>query len=148
MSNLTELSRPRPMFAGLGASFACIVLLAVLSWLPAAEMVRTGIGGHLEHATAYVLTAIIMGLASRGAPRLFVQSLLLVTLAAILEVGQLVVPGRTMALLDFAASSTGAAVGGLLMWTVRVCILSHLGLDRESDGDRPDPTCERRASTD
>jgi len=118
------------------AFFASIVLLVVLSWLPGSEMVRTGAGGHLEHATAYFLTAIIMGLANREAPPLFVQSLLLVVLAAILEVGQLFVPGRTAAFLDFAASSTGAAIGGLVIWSVRSRMLSYLGLDLISDGNR------------
>ena len=118
------------------AFFGCIVLLLVLSWLPGSEMVRTGSGGRVEHATAYFLTAIIMGLTNRETPRLLVQSLLLVVLAAILEVGQLFVPGRTAAFLDFAASSTGAAIGGLVIWSVRSRMLSYLGLDLISDGNR------------
>ena len=118
------------------AFFACIVLLVVLSWLPGSAMVRTGAGGRLEHATAYFLTAIIMGLAYRATPRLLVQVLLIVALAAILEVGQLYVPDRTSALLDFAASSAGATLGGCLMWSVRARMLSYLGIDRISDGHR------------
>lgn len=118
------------------AFFGCIVLLLILSWLPGSEMVRTGSGGRVEHATAYFLTAIIMGLTNREAPRLLVRFLLLVVLAAILEVGQLFVLGRTAAFLDFAASSTGAAIGGLLIWSVRPRMLSYLGLDFISDGNR------------
>ena len=118
------------------AFFGCIVLLVVLSWLPGSEMARTGAGGRLEHATAYFLTAIIMGLAYRGGPRLLAQCLLLVALAAILEAGQLFAPGRTAAFLDFAASSTGVAIGGLLIWSVRPRMLSYLGLDFISDGNR------------
>jgi hypothetical protein len=37
-------------------------LLAVLSLLPAEEMVRTRLGGHIEHAIAYVGTALLLGL--------------------------------------------------------------------------------------
>jgi VanZ family protein len=98
-------------------------------------MVRTGVGGRTEHAIAYFGTAIIMALAYRERPRLLVQFLLLVVLAGILEVGQLYVPGRTAAFLDFAASSTGAALGALLMWVVRPSLLSFTALDR--------PTTER-----
>jgi VanZ family protein len=117
------------------AFFACIALLVALSWLPGSAMVRTGISGRIEHAVAYFGTAFIMGLAYRDAPRLLVQFALLVALAAILEVGQLYVPGRTSAFLDFAASSTGVAAGGLLMRAARPGILSYLGFDRRA----PDP---------
>lgn len=110
------------------AFFACIALLVVLSWLPASEMVRTGISGRMEHGVAYFGTTVIMGLAYREAPRLLVQFALLVALAAILELGQLQVPGRHSAFLDFASSSTGVALGGLLMWRARARILGWLGL--------------------
>lgn len=110
------------------AFFACIVLLVVLSWLPGNEMVRTGESGRFEHVVAYFGTAIIMALAYRASPRLLAQSLLLVALGAILEVGQLFVPGRNSAFLDFAASSTGAALGGLFMWALRPRLLGYVGL--------------------
>ena len=118
---------PREYFAkhvsfALRAAFAaCIVLLVALSWLPAPMMTRTDIGGFAEHFTAYLGTAIIMGLAYRERPRLFVQFVLLVALAAILEVGQLYSPGRHSSVLDFAASTSGVAFGGLLMWSGRLC---------------------------
>jgi VanZ family protein len=82
-------------------------------------MVRTGVGGQVEHAVAYFGTAVIMALAYREGPRFRVQTLLLVVLAGILEVGQLYVPGRSSAFLNFAASSAGVIIGGLLMWLVR-----------------------------
>jgi VanZ family protein len=117
------------------AFFACIALLVVLSWLPGSEMIRTGIGGRIEHGVAYFGTAFIMGLSYREAPRLVLQVALLVALAAILEVGQLYVPGRHSSVLDFAASSTGVALAGLLMAAARPRLLSGLGLDRAT----PDP---------
>jgi VanZ family protein len=110
------------------AFFACLVLLVLLSWLPGDAMVRTGIGGQVEHAVAYFGTAVIMALAYREWPRLHVQTLLLVVLAGILEVGQLYVPGRSSAFLDFAASSAGVIIGGLLMWLVRPRVLIYLAL--------------------
>ncbi len=110
------------------AAFGCIGLLVVLSWLPGDAMVRTGVSGRIEHAVAYCGTAVVMGLAYRDRPRLGVQSVLLVALAAILEIGQLYVPGRSSTFLDFAASGTGAIVGGLLIARIRARILSALGL--------------------
>jgi VanZ family protein len=107
---------------------ACIALLAALSWIPGSHMVRTGSGGHVEHAMAYFLTAIIMGAVSREARWLPVQFLFLVALAALLEVGQLFVPGRTANVLDFWASSTGAAIGVLLVGPLRLLMLSYVGL--------------------
>lgn len=112
------------------AFFACIALLVVLSWLPASEMVRTGISGRAEHGVAYLGTTVIMGLAYRESPRLLVQFALLVALAAILEAGQLQVPGRNASLLDFSSGGTGVALGGLLMWRARHRILGWLGVDR------------------
>ena len=50
------------------AGWFCVALLAVLSLLPAEEMVRTGIGGRIEHVLAYAGTALLLGLARRGSP--------------------------------------------------------------------------------
>lgn len=116
------------------AFFACLALLVILSWLPASEMVRTGISGRIEHGVAYFGTAAVMALAYRETPRLLVQVALLVALAAVLEVGQLYVPGRNSAFLDFASSSTGAALAGLLMAAARPRLLRVLGPDRTTLG--------------
>lgn len=114
------------------AFFACIALLVALSWLPASEMVRTGISGRMEHGVAYFGTTVIMGLAYREPPRHLVQFALLVALAAILELGQLQAPGRNASFLDFASGSSGVAAGGLLMWKARSRILGWLGFDRDA----------------
>jgi VanZ family protein len=93
------------------AAWFCIALLAVLSWLPGDEMVRTGIGGHLEHFTAYFGTMLVIATAygaSLGLPR---PTLLLIAYAGVLELGQNFSPGRHPAVADFASSSLGAVVG-------------------------------------
>ena len=41
-------------------SWGCIILIAVLSLLPAEEMVRTNLGGHVEHVTAYAGTTFLL----------------------------------------------------------------------------------------
>lgn len=116
------------------ACFACTGLLVALSWLPGTEMVRTGVNGRLEHAVAYFGTAVVMALAYRVRPALAFQAALLVLLAAVLEIGQLYVPGRHSAVLDFGASSLGCLFGGLVMWAMRPRLLLRLGLDDPSAG--------------
>jgi VanZ family protein len=71
-------------------------------------MVRTSVGGHIEHAVAYAGTALLLGLAYPGLSRIAVA---LVTYAAVLEVLQNLVPGRHPGLLDWMASSAGVLVG-------------------------------------
>jgi len=76
----------------------------------------------------------MMALAYRERPRLLVQTLLLVTLAGLLEAGQLYAAGRTAALFDFASSSVGAGLGGIIMWALRPRLLGYAGLDRLTVG--------------
>jgi hypothetical protein len=49
-------------------TWCCVVLLAVLSLLPAQQMVRTGLPGRLEHFVAYAGSAAI-AMAGYGASR-------------------------------------------------------------------------------
>ena len=53
-------------------TWCCVILLAVLSLLPAQDMVRTGIPGELEHFVAYAGSASIAigGYGRRGAARI------------------------------------------------------------------------------
>ena len=83
-------------------------------------MTRTALGGHAEHLIAYVATMIVIGLALPSRPRLAVQAVLLIGYAAILEVGQLHVPGRHASFDDFGFSATGVAIGGLCLWIARL----------------------------
>ena len=108
-------------------TWCCVVLLGVLSLLPAEEMVRTGLPGRLEHFVAYAgSTAIAMtgyG-ASRGGLQIIGGFWVY---AAILEYLQHFSPGRHPAIGDFAASALGALCGGLviaLLWR-RVSLWPH-----------------------
>ena len=49
-------------------TWCCVILLAVLSLLPAQQMVRTGLPGRLEHFVAYAGSAAI-ATAGYGASR-------------------------------------------------------------------------------
>jgi VanZ family protein len=90
----------------------CVILLAVLSLLPAQDMVRTGIPGQIEHFVAYAASAsiAIVGYRRRGAVRIIG---LFWMYAGVLEYLQHFSPGRHPSIADFAASGLGAIFGGL-----------------------------------
>jgi VanZ family protein len=93
------------------AAPSCLILLVILSWLPADEMVRTGADGRIEHFIAYIGTTIVV--LAAYTPRLHPRTLavILIGYAAVLELGQHFSPGRYPSLLDFAASSLGVMAG-------------------------------------
>ena len=96
----------------------CVVLLAVLSLLPAEE-VRTGLPGRFEHFVAYAGSAAI-AMAGYGETRGGMQIIGgFWVYAGILEYLQHFSPGRHPAIEDFGASALGALCGGLviaLLW--------------------------------
>jgi VanZ family protein len=94
-------------------TWCCVILLAVLSLLPAQEMVRTGLPGRLEHFVAYAGSAAV-AMAGYGSNRGGLQIIGGFWLyAGILEYLQHFSPGRHPAIEDFAASALGALCGGL-----------------------------------
>ena len=103
-------------------TWCCVGLLAILSLLPAQDMVRTGFPGVLEHFVAYAGSGAIAvagyGL-KRGGIRIIGG---LWVYAAILEYLQHFSPGRHPAVEDFLASALGALCGGVtvvLLWRRR-----------------------------
>ena len=96
-------------------TWCCVIILAVLSLLPAEQMVRTGLPGRLEHFVAYAGSAAI-AVAGYGVSRgtmpiiggFWVYS-------GIMEYLQHFSPGRHPSIADFAASALGALCGGLAM---------------------------------
>ena len=120
----------RPLSVLLRTAFiGCIIVLAVLAWLPGTIIARTMLGGHSEHFVAYLVTAISMGLAFQRSPRLSVQCVLLIVYAAVLETGQVYSPGRHASFQDFTYSVAGVVAGTLLLSMARARVLSWLGLD-------------------
>ncbi|TNC15034.1 hypothetical protein FF100_05565 [Methylobacterium terricola] len=93
-----------------GAGLACLPVLVWLSWIPKAWETRTGAAGQSEHLVAYAGTAVLLGLGYSRVPA-WRLGLSLILLAAVLEFGQLQVPGRTAQVVDFAASAGGALIG-------------------------------------
>jgi VanZ family protein len=92
-------------------TWCCVILLAVLSLLPAQDMVRTGTPGQLEHFAAYAGSASIAvaGYGKWSAVRVIG---LFWIYAGVLEYLQHFTPGRDPSLIDFAASALGALFGG------------------------------------
>ena len=89
-----------------------MVLLALLSLMPAQNMVRTGLPGQLEHFVAYAGSASIAvaGYGRRVAVRIIG---LFWVYAAFLEYLQHFSPDRHPSIADFSASALGASFGGL-----------------------------------
>ena len=100
-------------------TWCCVVLLAVLSLLPAEQMVRTRLPGRLEHFVAYAGSAAI-AVAGYGVSPGSIQIIgSFWVYAGILEYLQHFSPGRHPSIADFAASAFGALCGGLaiaLVW--------------------------------
>ena len=97
----------------------CVVLLAVLSLLPAQDMVRTGFPGRVEHVMAYAGSAAI-AMAGYGARRGAAQIVVgFWVYAGILEYLQHFSPGRHPAIEDFMASALGALCSGLVTALIR-----------------------------
>jgi VanZ family protein len=96
-------------------TWCCVILLAILSLLPAQQMVRTRLPGRLEHFAAYAGSAAV-AVAGYGAS---LGGLQIIggfwVYAGILEYLQRFSPGRHPSIADFAASALGAACGGLVI---------------------------------
>lgn len=96
--------------------------LAVLSWLPAAQLQRTGLSANIEHLIAYAGTAFWVGFL-RADRHILADLALLIGYAALLEVGQGFSAGRTASIDDFLYSALGAIAGRLaipgLRWLYR-----------------------------
>jgi VanZ family protein len=107
-------------------TWACVVLLAFLSLLPAQDMMRTGFPGQLEHFAAYAGSGAV-AMAGYGLNRGGVRVVGCFWLfAGILEYLPHFSPGRHPALADFAASAAGALCGGVavaLLWRCSSAVL-------------------------
>ena len=87
-------------------AWLCIIGLAVASWTPGQEMVRTGFNTRLEHTVAYLIAGIAAIIAYPRKP-IWSITAILCAYAGILELGQIYIPGRHAAFVDWIASSGG-----------------------------------------
>jgi hypothetical protein len=96
------------------AACASLVALPILSWLPAEDMVRTGILSPIqEHFLAYMASAVLLAMA---VPRYrFIQVACFYALVAgVLEAGQMYSPGRNPEVVTAVASMAGAVMGEII----------------------------------
>ena len=89
-------------------------MIVVLSLLPGQARPHTGLGGEYEHWIAYALVGGAFGLGYATARARLIAGSALTASAAILELVQNLIPGRTPELEGFLASSAGAWAGILL----------------------------------
>jgi len=110
MYNVASMHRVHTSFRILTG--CCVILLALLSLMPAQNMMRNGFPGQLEHFVAYAGSASIAvaGYGRRVAVRIIG---LFGVYAAFLEYLQHFSPGRHPSIADFSASALGASFGGL-----------------------------------
>jgi len=99
-----------PQSYRVAAAWTLIVAIGVLSLLPKEEMVRTGLGGHIEHVLAYAGTAAVVAYAY-GVRRAPVFTVGLIAYAGVLEFLQRFSPGRVSSIEDFAFSAIGVLLG-------------------------------------
>src|SRR5690606_36427251 len=99
-----------------------IQALMLASWLPGSIVVRSGhLSGRMEHLLAYMLATLLV--AACLPRRLWPPAVTgLCGLAALLEAGQVFVPGRMASVLDLAGSLAGVAVDVALIATAGVVV--------------------------
>ena len=91
-----------------------VLALAVLSWLPGQDMVRTGIlSGSEEHFLAYMISGLLVAAAMPRYRFVYVACFYFL-LAATLELGQNFAPGRDAQAFTAFVSISGAVVGQII----------------------------------
>ena len=88
--------------------------LMLASWTPGKYVVRSGfLSGHVEHTVAYTASGAFMCAVLAGRYAAWQVAAALVAYAGVLELGQLIVPGRHAGIDDFLCSAGGAVAGHL-----------------------------------
>jgi VanZ family protein len=114
------------------AAWACILAIALLSLLPTEAIVRTSLGGKVEHVVAYLAAALLTAV-GYGTGAGVVLGLL--AYAGALELLQAFSPGRTSSLVDYLFSAGGVGLGIIL--AVRLKTLADAWLRPGRHADTP-----------
>ncbi len=115
------------------AGWTGFLLIVILSVVPASQRPHTSAPGVFEHALAYGLTGLVLAMGYGKTSTRLMLFFCLASASALFEIIQMWLPGRSAALKDVAASTTGAAVG-----LIAGAILLSLGLRlvKSDAGDR------------
>lgn len=97
------------------AGYMGYAMIVVLSLLPAQSRPHTGVGGEYEHWVAYALVGGALAAGYFSTRAWLFAGLALTGSAAILELLQNFIPGRTPEVTGFLASSLGAWFGIILV---------------------------------
>ena len=98
-------------------AWALLISIVVITVVPPALRVVTGMPHEVEHAVIFFVTGIAFGLGYEL--RLSVMCTSAVVFCACLELVQLVVPGRHARVSDFIIDAVAACIGLAISWTVR-----------------------------
>ena len=115
--------------------YASVVLIGLLSLIPAALRPDTGANGKLEHLVAYMGAAALLALGS-STPGERWQGLWLVPYAGVLEIAQIFVPGRHSRFSDFVVSGVGALLGVVVAFGVAPLLRQFLASLSIARGER------------
>ncbi len=99
-------------YLGLGA----LIAIGVLSEVPGGLRPHIFAVSQLEHFVAYFAAALLLALGFWNRRKLLLLSSALPIYAAVLEITQMFIPGRSSEFIDFFASSGGACAGILSAW--------------------------------
>jgi VanZ family protein len=114
----------------------CTILLAYLSLIPGDLQVRTGAPTLLEHFAAYFGTAMFFML---GYPRKRVHiTASLMMYAGLLELGQLISPGRFTSIVDATASILGVGAASALAILISSILGERPDLSKRQLKEQPD----------
>jgi len=106
---MSRPDRTRPLW--LAAGYIGFAMIVMLSLAPAAARPHSGYGGEYEHLLAYALVGAAFGLGYRTTRWQLASGLALSAAAAILELLQSFVPGRSPEITGFLISTLGAWLG-------------------------------------
>ena|SRR5215510_6760996 len=93
------------------AGWAAVVLIAVLSLVPGEARPHVVASSQLEHVAAYTVAASSLAFGYFGFGNLIALATLLPIYAAVLELLQFWVPGRTARVIDVVAGTAGSWIG-------------------------------------
>lgn len=113
---------------------AGLAALAVASWTPGKYIIRTSAGSSLEHSAAYLSVGLAIMLACR-LRKLWAITGGLTAYAAVLELGQIFIPGRNADVHNYAASVAGVIIALAAAGTLR-----RLAQTGKSTGKSAQPT--------
>ena len=97
------------------AGYLGFAMIVVLSLLPAQTRPHTGVGGEYEHWIAYALVGGAFAAGYCATRERLIAGSALTASAAVLELLQNLIPGRTAELAGFLAGSLGAWIGIFLV---------------------------------